>query len=209
MVNISKSFQIFLILIFISIAFLLTLITSFEINKINHEFVIGDWLINYQGGFVRRGFVGELLFKIHSFSLINLDILVLCFVIFLYIILTIVLIKSLNFLDSSKIDILIYLSPGFFLYPIMNSEVIGRKEILLFVLLGLIVFFEKCLKDKYLLITIISAIFVCSLTHSSLLFYSPYLIFLYFLIRFDRNKKINLLEICLIIISLLTITSLI
>ena len=168
-----------------------------------------DWIINYQGGFIRRGLVGELLFKVHTFSLINLDILVLCFVIFLYIILTIVLIKSLNFLDSSKIDILIFLSPGFFLYPIMNSELIGRKEILLFVSLGLIVFFEKCLKDKYLLTTIILAIFVCSLTHSGLLFYSPYLIFLYFLIRFDRNKKINLLEICLIIVSLITIISLI
>ena len=45
-----------------------------------------DWIINYQGGFIRRGLVGELLFKVHTFSLINLDILVLCFVIFLYII---------------------------------------------------------------------------------------------------------------------------
>ena len=89
----------------------------------------------------------------------------------------------------------------------MNSELIGRKEILLFVSLGLIVFFEKCLKDKYLLTTIILAIFVCSLTHSGLLFYSPYVIFLYFLIRFDRNKKINLLEICLIIVLLITIIS--
>ncbi len=168
-----------------------------------------DWIINYQGGFVRRGFIGELLYKAHTFFLINLDILVLCFVIFLYLILTIVLIKSLNFLNSSKIDILIFLSPGFFLYPIMNSELIGRKEILLFVSLGLIVLFEKILKDKYLLITIILTIFVCSLTHSGLLFYSPYLIFLYFLIRFDRNKKINLIEISLIIISLITIISLI
>ena len=39
-----------------------------------------DWIINYQGGFIRRGLVGELLFKVHTFSLINLDILVLCFV---------------------------------------------------------------------------------------------------------------------------------
>ena len=194
---------------FLVVAFIFQVSKFYSYYNEYSDWQYADWIINYQGGFVRRGFIGELLFKVHTFSLINLDILVLCFVIFLYIILTIVLIKSLNFLDSSKIDILIFLSPGFFLYPIMNSEVIGRKEILLFVSLGLIVFFEKCLKDKYLLTTIILAIFVCSLTHSGLLFYSPYLIFLYFLIRFDRNKKINLLEICLIIVSLITIISLI
>ena len=191
------------------VAFIFQISKFYSFYEEYSDWQYADWIINYQGGFIRRGLVGELLFKVHTFSLINLDILVLCFVIFLYIILTIVLIKSLNFLDSSKIDILIFLSPGFFLYPIMNSELIGRKEILLFISLGLIVFFEKCLKDKYLLTTIILAIFVCSLTHSGLLFYSPYLIFLYFLIRFDRNKKINLLEICLIIVSLITIISLI
>ena len=164
-----------------------------------------DWLINYQGGFIRRGFIGELLFKVHTFLSLNLDVIVLFFVIFLYLILTVLLIKSLKFLDNSKIDKLIFLSPGFFIYPIMNSEVIGRKEILLYISLGLIVFFEKKIKNKYLILITILSIFILSLTHSGLLFYSPYLIFLYFLINLNRNKKIELIEILIFIISLLII----
>ncbi len=33
-----------------------------------------DWLINYQGGFVRRGLIGEFLFQIHKMINIDLDI---------------------------------------------------------------------------------------------------------------------------------------
>ena len=164
-----------------------------------------DWLINYQGGFIRRGFIGELLFKTQDFLSLDLDILVLSLVILLYLVLTIVLIKSIKFLENSKIDILIFLSPGFFLYPIMNSEIIGRKEILLFTLLGLFVFFEKYLKDRYLLGITIFIILVLSLTHTGLLFYSPYLLFLFFLIKVCRNKKISFSEILIITICLLAI----
>tara|TARA_B100000989_G_scaffold47954_1_gene31254 strand:+ start:97 stop:1281 length:1185 start_codon:yes stop_codon:yes gene_type:complete len=168
-----------------------------------------DWLINYQGGFIRRGFIGEVLFKIQNFLSLDLDILVLYFVILLYLVLTIVLIKSVKYLENSKIDILIFLSPGFFLYPIMNSEIIGRKEIFLFAILGLFVFFEKYVKDRYLLGLTLFIILALSLTHTGLLFYSPYLLFLFFIIKVYRNKKLLFSEILIITISLLIIFSLI
>ena len=168
-----------------------------------------DWLINYQGGFIRRGFIGEILFKIQNFLSLDLDILVLYFVILLYLVLTIVLIKSVKYLENSKIDILIFLSPGFFLYPIMNSEIIGRKEIFLFAILGLFVFFEKYVKDRYLLGLTLFIILALSLTHTGLLFYSPYLLFLFFIIKVYRNKKLLFSEILIITISLLIIFSLI
>ena len=168
-----------------------------------------DWLINYQGGFIRRGFIGEILFKIQNFLSLDLDILVLYFVILLYLVLTIVLIKSVKYLENSKIDILIFLSPGFFLYPIMNSEIIGRKEIFLFAILGLFVFFDKYVKDRYLLGLTLFIILALSLTHTGLLFYSPYLLFLFFIIKVYRNKKLLFSEILIITISLLIIFSLI
>ena len=40
-----------------------------------------DWVINYQGGFIRRGFIGEILFNLYSLTNINLDLIVLFFVI--------------------------------------------------------------------------------------------------------------------------------
>ena len=168
-----------------------------------------DWLINYQGGFIRRGFIGEILFKTQNFLSLDLDVLVLYFVILLYLVLTIVLIKSVKYLENSKIDILIFLSPGFFLYPIMNSEIVGRKEIFLFAILGLFVFFEKYVKDRYLLGITLFIILALSLTHTGLLFYSPYLLFLFFIIKVYRNKKLSFLEILIITTSLLVIFSLI
>tara|TARA_A100001011_G_scaffold171054_1_gene179915 strand:- start:840 stop:2024 length:1185 start_codon:yes stop_codon:yes gene_type:complete len=168
-----------------------------------------DWLINYQGGFIRRGFIGEILFKTQNFLSLDLDVLVLYFVILLYLVLTIVLIKSVKYLENSKIDILIFLSPGFFLYPIMNSEIVGRKEIFLFAILGLFVFFEKYVKDRYLLGITLFIILALSLTHTGLLFYSPYLLFLFFIIKVYRNKKFSFLEILIITTSLLVIFSLI
>ena len=168
-----------------------------------------DWLINYQGGFIRRGFIGEILFKTQNFLSLDLDVLVLYFVILLYFVLTIALIKSVKYLENSKIDILIFLSPGFFLYPIMNSEIIGRKEIFLFAILGLFVFFEKYVKDRYLLGITLFIILALSLTHTGLLFYSPYLLFLFFIIKVYRNTKLSFLEILIITTSLLVIFSLI
>jgi len=34
----------------------------------NHAWKVGDWLINYQGGFVRRGLIGEFILSISSWS---------------------------------------------------------------------------------------------------------------------------------------------
>ncbi len=187
------------------VAFIFQISKFYTFYEDYSDWQYADWLINYQGGFVRRGLIGEILFKIHIFLSINLDIIILFFIIFSYLILTFLLIKSLKFLDNSKIDTLIFFSPGFFIYPIMNSEVIGRKEILLFISLGLIVFFEKKLKDKYLILMIVLIILILSLSHSGLLFYSPYFIFLYFLINLNRNKKINSIKILVFIISLLVI----
>lgn len=40
-----------------------------------NPYIVGDWLINYQGGFVRRGFLGELFYqisKIFDVSILNI-----------------------------------------------------------------------------------------------------------------------------------------
>ena len=36
------------------------------------EYTISDWLINYQGGFTRRGLLGEIVFQINSLFPIGL-----------------------------------------------------------------------------------------------------------------------------------------
>ena len=164
-----------------------------------------DWLINYQGGFVRRGLIGEFLFQIHKTINIDLDILIFSFVSFLYLMVSFFLIKTIKYLENSQLNTLIFLSPGFFLYPIMNSEVIGRKDILFLLVTAFFVFFEKRLNNKNLFVVLILLVFFLSLSHSIFLFYTPYLFFLFFLIKSVRKVKITFTEIIISLISLFII----
>ena len=109
-----------------------------------------DWLINYQGGFVRRGLIGEFLFQIHNMINFDLDILIFSFVSFLYLIVSFFLIKTIKYLENSQLNTLIFLSPGFFLYPIMNSEVIGRKDILFLLVTAFFVFFIISFRKNFI-----------------------------------------------------------
>ena len=49
-----------------------SIISDVQFNHTYYDFNISDWLINYQGGFIRRGLIGEVLYQIyqlHPFSI--------------------------------------------------------------------------------------------------------------------------------------------
>ncbi len=169
------------------------------------EWQYADWLINYQAGFIRRGFIGEFLFRIYQVSGIGLDKVIFIFVVTILSFISYFLIKSVKFIQNSYTNILIFLSPGFFLYPIMNSGIIGRKDILLIFAVGFFVFFEKKFNSIFLFFLFILSIFVLSLSHSGQLFFIPYLVFLYVLIKSRRLEKISILEIVTILLTLILI----
>ena len=196
-----RKFSIFLI----SFVFIFETIRFYSFVEDYSSWQYADWLINYQGGFVRRGLFGEIFFNIHKFFSLRLDLIVFVFVILLYLIFSYYLIKSLKYLEVSKLNILIFLSPGFFIYPMMNSEVIGRKDILLITTISWLIFLFDKIKINYQLPVIIISIIVLSLTHTGFLFYSPYLICLYFLSKVSKNLEIknsDLIPILLTIIFL-------
>ena len=199
--SVTKKILCFFILI--SLVFEISKFYSFTIDYSTWQY--GDWLINYQGGFVRRGFIGEILYFSHKLSFIDLDKIIFSFVISIYIFISFFLFKSIKYIEKNNENILIFLSPGFFLYPIMNSEVIGRKDILFIFCIAFFVFFEKKINDKYLFSSLIVAIIIICFSHAGFVFYSPYLIFLYILIKHNRNLKIKNLEIFSIILTILII----
>ena len=192
MVNISKFLQIFLILIFISIAFLLTLITSFEINKINHEFVIGDWLINYQGGFVRRGLIGELILRFSKLSKINPGIITSYFHIFFYFLFFLFTFLSICQQKNLKKYILLIFSPFVFYFQIFDYLGGFRKEIIFFSVLSFLVWslnrFKNEINDK-IFIGILIFFPLLLLSHEMFIIFLPYLFAAYYL-KADFNKKL-------------------
>jgi len=99
---------------------------------------ISEWLINYQGGFTKRGIIGEICFIIAKFFGLKLR-----FIIYLFQVLTLgtYFFCLYHFIKTIKINYLILLiifSPIFLLYPFAELEVLARKEVFIFI--GLIVF---------------------------------------------------------------------
>ena len=50
------------------------------------KYVFTDWLINYEGGFVRRGFLGQIILEISNFLNIQIKLIILFFQIVIYLI---------------------------------------------------------------------------------------------------------------------------
>ena len=191
------------ILIFVTLIFEISKFYSYVEDYSSWQY--SDWLINYEGGLVRRAFIGEILYLIHKFLFIDLDILIFIFVSFIYISLSFFLLKSIKYIENNYTNILIFLSPGFFIYPVMNSGIIGRKDILFIFTISFFVFFEKKINNKFILLTLILSLLFLCLSHSGFVFYSPYLILLYILIKYKRNLKIKKIEIISILSTILLI----
>ena len=125
----NKNFLIF----FLSLNFILS--TYYLTNKyfipIDHNF--GEWMINYEGGFIRRGLSGQFFIILSDYLNLNLRLTIYFFlvsVILIYLFLINNFFKGFNF---SYLLAFFVLCPLFFNYYIFELEGLARKEILLLV----------------------------------------------------------------------------
>ena len=98
-------------------------------SYVNDRWTIGEWLINYQGGFVRRGLLGEEIFLISdSFSIAPIYIIwIICLSSYLFSI-------KLSFgMVKNLVSTPFLLSPAMFLSPKIGNFLV-RKHILLLLL---------------------------------------------------------------------------
>ena len=100
--------------------------------NVGNDSTVSEWLINYEGGFTKRGLVGQIAISISELFNYSLRQSILFFQIVsigLYYLLLINFFKSIEF---NKIILLSILTPIFLLYPVAEIEVLGRKEIIIF-----------------------------------------------------------------------------
>ena len=109
MINIKKSLYGIVLTVFI---FQVVKFYSFYLEYSVWEYA--EWVINYQAGFVRRGLIGEILFRIYQLTSIHLDYIILAFVILIIMFNSYFLIRSIKYVATSYINLLIFFSPGFF-----------------------------------------------------------------------------------------------
>ena len=101
-------------------------------HSVGNDSTISEWIINYQGGFVRRGLPGEVAFHIAKFFDIKLRVVILLFQIIFYSLYLFLIYRFFKDIKFNTIIIFTIFTPIFLLYHIAELEVLVRKEIFLF-----------------------------------------------------------------------------
>ena len=143
------------------------------------DWTTSEWLINYQGGFVRRGLVGEVLLNIHSVSDITLRYLVFYFEILILLIFLFLIFKFFQNVYLNQFLIFLFFCPIFLIYPLAENEVLVRKE---YLLLSIYIFYLiLLLKNNYSFFLIILIFLpVMNLIWDGMIFYIFFFIFSFF-----------------------------
>ena len=180
MINNNKILSTYFLYLILGSVFYLT----FHIGEFPNKYTYTDWLINYEGGFVRRGLLGQIIFELSKFLNIKLQFILLFIQIAIYF--TYFFLFYLLFLKR-KINffwILIIFSPILLLYPLTELEALGRKDI--FVISFFLIFSMINYKTLNHLITFFIILFGLScLIHEITILY----IFHYFFVMYLKNKS--------------------
>ena len=123
-----------LFLFYILIVSVLSVYYLMGLNIVITNNAIAEWLINYQGGFVRRGFLGEFVYQISLFFKLNLRFVFLILQIFLYLTYYYLIYRLLTNISYNYLIFVTIFSPLFILFPIAELEALGRKEVILFII---------------------------------------------------------------------------
>ena len=186
---------IFLTVIFI---FFVYFIKSINGNFFENNYSFNELFINYQSGFIRRGLLGEIFWKIQNFYKINpvYFFSTIYFILYIiYIILFYFLLK--RFKNFIFIKILIIFSPVFILFPIYDQNIYYVKDIFIKISIvahGLIILKYRqdinkyiCLL-KYLIIPFLGTLIIFIHEYQAL-FISVHILFSYYVSEYNKIKK--------------------
>ena len=156
---------------------------TFHLNEFPIKYTFTDWLINYEGGFVRRGLLGQIVFELSKILNIHIKFLILIFQISIYLIYFLLFFLFLSKRETNFFWLLIIFSPISFLYPMAELEALGRKDI--FVITFFLIFSTINYRSLSSLLFSFLLIFTLScLIHEITFFY----IFHYLFVFYVKNK---------------------
>ena len=124
--------------IYLSILFLFGIFWLYIKHLVGNDSTISEWLINYQGGFTKRGLIGEICFQIAIHFDLSLRFVIFLFQSLIYSIFLILIYRFFRNIPTNLIIILSIFTPIFLLYPVAEIEVLARKET--FVFIGFLLF---------------------------------------------------------------------
>ena len=189
----NKLFLFIIFNIFFSIFYL------YSKHEVGNDTSISEWLINYQGGFTRRGLGGEInifLSSLLSLSLRDSILLLQITIHTIYLILVLIYLKDLRL---SILQIFAFFSPIFLLYPIVEIESLGRKEILISLcFVSFLILSEKKIKSIFINLFIGLTFPILCLIWEEVILFAPF----FAVVLIIKNKLNTFRE---VIIKMLTI----
>ncbi len=162
---------------YIAVAALITLSFALLNARVAHPWIIGEWLINYTGGFLRRGLLGALLLAAHYLTHLSLVGLTAALQVSLYAAFYASLLPLLRGVRWSLPLLALLLSPATLAFTVLDPPTSVRKEIFLFLALSLLSNAVIRLRPKpwHLAIALSAAAPLLVLLHEALAVFLPYL----------------------------------
>ena len=165
---------------YLSILFIFAVFFLFQKHTVGNDSTISEWLINYEGGFTKRGIIGQISIYLSYIFELTLRESILLFQIFIVAIYYLLLFLFFKDFKVNNFVLLAIFSPIFILYPVAEIEVLARKEFFIFsAFLVFLLFRGKNIRH-------FSRLFIFPIT---VLIYEPVILFLPFWIMIDMIEK--------------------
>lgn len=204
-----------LIKLFFLVIFLNYFFFSIRLTLRNNPWIVGDWMINYEGGLLRRGLSGEIILITSEIIKINSSYILIflqsaLFLFFLVSFLLIIKKKKLNIWY-----IFLLLSPVTIAFTFHDPLAVGRKEVIFFLFynLYLLYFLEKLNLSVYKFLFFFFVGISFTLIHEIFIFFTTFFLFSKYFYAKISNIKLNLNlfsnELILIAGSLMSVLALI
>jgi hypothetical protein len=175
-------FKIYFIFLFLLSFFYLSAVYLSNVNN-----AMSEWVINYGGGFVRRGLIGEIIFQLSNFFKIKLREGFLILQILLYFFYYLIVYWLLSNIKKNFVTCLAIFSPVFYSFGLYELEALGRKEILMYIFFSYNFYlFHKYKNINLNYIFTFLTLIILILSHEAVIFY--YLFYLFFFIVIDKKK---------------------
>ena len=168
----------------------------YQKHLVANDSTVSEWLINYQGGFTRRGIIGEICFRVADYFDLKLRFVIFIFqtiICFTYISLIYRFIKNL---PRNTLTVIAIFSPIFLLYPLGEIEVLIRKETFLFIGFIIFLFLSSPKKSEIISLLYVFLIFpFLFLIWEPFMFFIPFIIFILFIQNHDQQLKEKIFKI--------------
>lgn len=208
MFNIKYKLNNFLIIILFSILIYILWLLKL-LNDFPWRYVFTDWIINYKGGYIRRGLLGE--FSVNLSTIFDINIKFIFFVVHLLVYL-IFHIYFFKFFSNFKRNYLFYIfcfSPLVFLYPITTFDALARKEIFYITFFLINCFISLKFTSRNIVFFTTNLFVILSyLIHESSIFFINFFYLSYLIFLKKNSYKIKAIEIISILLIYTVLLSL-